>query len=70
MSAMGPPQTTEDTYPDTLHVKCNTVGRDAFVVSGFKNVIFPSLVCEATTQSIDIGLKRIRLEKLVGECCE
>jgi hypothetical protein len=59
-----------NTYPDTLHVECNTVGRDAFVVSGFENVVLPSLVCEATTQPIDVGLECVRSEKFVGESRE
>jgi len=63
-------QVATDTYPNALHVERNTIGGNALVVSGFENVVFPSLVCKATTQPVDIGLKCVRLEKLVGESRE
>ena len=59
-----------DTYPDTLHIECNTIGRDAFVVSGFENIVFPCLVCETATQPIDISFECVRSEKFMGECRE
>ena len=59
-----------NTHPDTLHIECNTIGGDAFVVSGFENVVLPCLVREATTQPIDVGLECIRSEKFVGESRE
>ena len=59
-----------NTHPDTLHIECNTISGDALVVSRFENIVFPSLVCEATTQPIDVGLECIESEKFVGECRE
>ena len=59
-----------NTHPDTLHIECNTISGNAFVVSGFENIIFPSLVCETTTQPVDVGLECVGSEKFVGESRE
>lgn len=40
------------------------------MISGFENVIIPSLICKAATQPIDIGFKCIGPEKFVGESGE
>ena len=66
----GPSEIVAYTYPDTLHVKGDTIGRDAFVVRRLENVVFPGLVCEATTQPIDICLEHVWSEEFMGECRE
>ena len=65
-----PSEAAADTYPDTFHVEGDTIGRDAFVVSGFENVVFPGLIHKTATQAIDISLERVRFEELVGESRE
>ena len=59
-----------DTYPDTLHVEGNAIGRNALMVSGFENIVIPTLINEAATQSVDVGLKRVGCKKFVGESGE
>lgn len=64
------PEIARDTYPNALHIEGNTIGRNAFVVGGFEDVVFPSLVHKATTESVDIGLECVRLEEFMGESRE
>jgi hypothetical protein len=40
------------------------------VISGFENVVIPSLIGKAATQSVNVSLKRVRPEEFVGECGE